>query len=136
MIKKILIVTLTIFMISCSQVKNEPASIAETFVKHYYKFMNTEEAAKYTSMMAQTKIEDELKLLREYRARNPNSEINRSSVSYALEDTKIDKDMAFITYHLTIMPKGGKALDRIALITVKNDKGDWKVIDYSETNRD
>ena len=136
MIKKILILTLTLLIVSCSSVKNEPGSIAEAFVKHYYKFMNTEEAEKYTAMMAKNKIDEELKSLRESRATNPNMEIKRSSVSYSLEDTKIDKDMAFITYHLSIMPNGGKAFDRMALITVKNDKGNWKVIDYSEANRD
>lgn len=134
MLKKILVFTLSSIIISCSSVKNEPASVAENFVKHYYRFMNTEEAGKFTAMMAKEKIDGEIKLLREYRSRNPNSEITRSQVSYTLEDTKIDKDMGFITYHLTITPNGGKPFDKMALITVKDEKGEWKVIDYSETN--
>lgn len=133
MIKKIVLITISFLLISCS-VKNDPNSVADEFVKHYYKFMNTEEAEKYTAMMAKDKIDKEVALLREYRGKNPNSEINRSQVSYVLEDTKTDKDMSFITYHLTIMPKGGKEFDKMALITLKNEQGAWKVIDYSETN--
>lgn len=135
MLKKILVFTLSSIIISCSSVKNEPSSVAENFVKHYYRFMNTEEAEKFTAMMAKEKIDGEIKLLREYRSRNPNSEITRSQVSYTLEDTRMDKDMGFITYHLTITPKGGQPFDKMALITVKDEKGEWKVIDFSETNK-
>jgi hypothetical protein len=135
MIKKILLIGIISIITSCSSNKNEPSSVADNFVKHYYKFMNTEEAQKYTSMMAKDKIDKEIELLREYRSKNPTSEINRSQVSYSLQDTKTDKDMSFITYNLSIMPKGVKPFDKIALITVKNDNGEWKVIDYSETNK-
>lgn len=133
MIKKLLLVTLTFIIVSCASNK-DPNSIGDSFVKHYYKFMNTEESVKYTDMMAKDKIDKEIILLRESRSRNPDMLINRPQVSYKLTDSKIEKDMGFLTYNLTIMPKESKSFDKTALITLKNENGEWKVIDFSETS--
>ncbi|MFN8578556.1 MAG: hypothetical protein U0354_17135 [Candidatus Sericytochromatia bacterium] len=134
MIRKFFLVSICFIILSCSSNKNEANSVADNFVKHYYKFMNIEEAQKYTSMMAKDKIDKEVSLIREARVKNPNSVAPRSEVTYKLEDVKTDKDMSFITYHLSITPKGSNTIDKMALITVKNENGEWKVIDYSETD--
>lgn len=135
MLKKILLISISFIVVSCSGVNNkDPNSVADNFVKHYYKFMNTEESQKYTDMMAKDKIAKEIVLLRESRSRNPDMAINRPQVSYKLSDSKIEKDMGFLTYNLTIIPKESKSFDKTALITLKNENSEWKVIDFTETS--
>lgn len=137
MLKKITLGFIFIFIVlSLACAKKEPyQQVSDAFIANYYKQMNQTEALKYTSDLAKDKIQKEIELVRMSRAQNPNFGDNRASVSYSLEEVKMEKDLTFITYKLTIQPKGGAAYDQSSLLTLKNNNGDWKVIDYSELNR-
>ncbi len=130
---RILLVFIILFGISCGP-KNEPVDIANKFVKYYYQRMNQEEAIKLSSMMAKDKLEKEIELVKESRIKNPQAEQNKAKISYNLEESKIEKDMGFITYKLIIQPKGMKPFNKSALLTLKNESGQWKIINYEEIN--
>lgn len=134
--KVVFSIVLILSLLSFSCAKKEPyQEISDAFISNYYKNMNQTEALKYTSELAKDKLQKEIELVRMSRAQNPNFGDNRSSVSYNLDEIKIEKDLAFITYRLTIQPKAGTAYEQSSLLTLKNTNGEWKVIDFSELNR-
>lgn len=96
--------------------------------------MNQEVAVKYTDMMAKDKLQKELELVREARAKNPQLETNKAKVTTSLSDLKLENNTAQVTYKLTIQTQGGNFLDKVALLTLKKGNKDWKVIDYEEMN--
>jgi len=130
---RILVLIAGLFLVACGP-KNEPEKIGNKFVSFYYQQMNQQEAIKLSNQQAKDKLEKEYELVRENRIKNPQALENRAKVSYKLEESKIEKDMGFLTYRLTIQPNGVTPFDRTALITVQNENGDWKVINYEEVS--
>lgn len=127
-------ITLQLVILTSCQPKEPYIEVADSFVLNYYKVMNQEEAIKFTSQNAKEKLEKELQLVREARAKNPQLDANRANVSYKLEEFKIENNLGMLSYRLTIQPKGAKAFERSALITLINEKNEWKVINYEEIN--
>lgn len=121
----------SLIILSCTQ-KEPYQKVSDDFVKNYYQLMNQEEAFKYTDMMAKDKLQKELELVREARAKNPQIENTKAKVTFSLDELKVEKDTARATYKLTIQTQGGSFLDRVALLTLKKAKEEWKVIDYEE----
>jgi hypothetical protein len=131
---RILIIISCLFLLSCGP-KNEAVNVGNKFVNLYYQQMNQQEALKLSSMMAKEKLEKEYDLVRESRIKNPQPPENRAKVTYKLEDSKLEKDMGFLTYKLTIQPTGAAPFDRTALITIQNENNVWSVINFEELNR-
>ena len=127
-------IIIQVFILTSCQPKEPYVEVADKFVLNYYKVMNQEEAIKFTAQNAKEKLEKELQLVREARAKNPQLEANRASVSYRLEEAKIEKNVGMLSYRLTIQPKGAKAFERSALLTLINEKNEWKVVNYEELN--
>lgn len=121
----------SLILLSCST--REPyQKVSDEFVKNYYQYMNQDEAFKYTDMMAKDKLQKEIELVHEARAKNPQLENTKAKVTSSLGELKLEKEMVRATYKLTIQTQGGSFLDRVALLTLKKTKDEWKVIDYEE----
>ena len=127
-------IIIQVFILTSCQPKEPYLEVADNFVLNYYKVMNQEEAIKFTAQNAKEKLEKELQLVREARAKNPQLDANRANVSYRLEEAKIEKNVGMLSYRLTIQPKGAKAFERSALLTLINEKNEWKVVNYEELN--
>lgn len=120
-----------LMLLSCTP-KEPYQKVSDEFVKNYYQYMNQEEAFKYTDMMAKDKLQKELELVREARSKNPQLETIKAKVTSSLGELKLEKEMVRATYKLTIQTQGGSFLDRVALLTLKKTKDEWKVIDFEE----
>jgi hypothetical protein len=131
---KILLTLISLFLFLACAPKNEAVSTGNKFVSLYYQQMNQEEAIKISDMMARDKLQKEFELVHESRIKNPQLPENRSKVTYKLEESKIEKDMGFLTYILTIQPTGSAPFDKTALITLQNENNVWKVINYEEVS--
>lgn len=131
--KNLLTILSSLVLLSCTT-KEPYQKVSDEFVKSYYQQMNQEVAVKYTDMMAKDKLQKELELVREARAKNPQLETNKAKVTTSLSDLKLENNTAQVTYKLTIQTQGGNFLDKVALLTLKKGNKDWKVIDYEEMN--
>lgn len=129
--KKIFLLLFLFFILSCVK-KEDYIIVSDEFVKNYYQVMNQEEAVKYTDMMAKDMLKKEIELVKESRYKNPTLEANKAKVSFTLTETSFKKDIANITYRLTIQPKGSAFINRDAIISLKKISNDWKVINYQE----
>ncbi len=129
--KKIFLLLFLFFVLSCAK-KEDYIIVSDEFVKNYYQVMNQEEAVKYTDMMAKDMLKKEIDLVKESRYKNPTLEANKAKVSFTLTETSFKKDIANITYRLTIQPKGSAFINIDAIISLKKISNDWKVINYQE----
>lgn len=131
--KNLLTILSSLLLLSCTT-KEPYQKVSDEFVKSYYQQMNQEVAFKYTDMMAKDKLQKEIDLVHEARAKNPQLEVNKAKVTTSLSDLKLENNTAQVTYKLTIQTQGGSFLDKVALLTLKKGSEDWKVIDYEEMN--
>ena len=110
---------------------DDPArAAAERFVDRYYVEIDLSRAHEEAVGLARAKVEREMKLLEGVQ---PAEESSRPRVHYRfVEQQEPGRDRRGFIYELTISFEQGEQLQRKALVTVGEQDGAWRAVNFQE----
>lgn len=110
---------------------DDPArAAAERFVDQYYVEIDLPGAREESVGLARAKVERELSLIQ---GQPPPEDALRPRIHYRfLEQQDSDRDRRGFLYELTISFDGGEQLQRRALVTVREEDGAWRAVNFQE----
>lgn len=110
---------------------DDPArAAAERFVDQYYVEIDLPGAREESTGLARAKVEKEIALLQ---GQAPAEDAVRPRIHYRfLEQQEPGRDRRGFVYELTISFDGGEQFQRRALVTVREDEGVWRAVNFQE----
>jgi hypothetical protein len=123
------LVALLVLAAACTS--DDPArAAAERFVDRYYVEIDLPRALDESTGLARAKVEKEISLLVGVA---PPEEAMRPRIHYRfVEQQDPGRDRRGFVYELTISFDGGEQLQRRALVTVREDEGTWRAVNFQE----
>jgi hypothetical protein len=116
----------------CSR-DNTPQGVADRFVQAYYVQIDQAAALEFTTALARERLQRELQLVAPIR-RGGSVEQARPKVEYSLVRTQPDGRQVLFVYDLTITPTHVSPMAKKVLIITDQFAGQWKVINFTETD--
>jgi hypothetical protein len=116
----------------CSR-DNTPQGVADRFVQAYYVQIDQAQALEFTTALARERLQRELQLVAPIR-RGGSVEQARPKVEYNLVRTQPDGRQVLFVYDLTITPTHVSPMVKKVLIITDQFAGQWKVINFTETD--
>ena len=110
---------------------DDPArAAAERFVDQYYVEIDLPGALAESVGLAHAKVQRELELIKD---QPPPEDALRPRIHYRFLEQQIsERDRRGFLYELTISFDGGEQLQRRALVTVREDEGTWRAVNFQE----
>jgi hypothetical protein len=116
----------------CSR-DNTPKGVADRFVHAYYVQIDQAQALEFTTALARERLQRELQLVGPIR-RGGGVEQARPQVEYNLVRTQPEGRQVLFVYDLTITPMQVSPMVKKVLIITEQFAGQWKVINFAETD--
>jgi hypothetical protein len=116
----------------CSR-DNTPKGVADRFVQAYYVQIDQAQALEFTTALARERLQRELQLVGPIR-QGGSVEQARPQVAYNLVHTQPEGRQVLFVYDLTITPMHVSPMLRKVLIITDQFAGQWKVINFTETD--
>lgn len=117
---------------ACHAPSGTPRAAAEGFLDAHYVRIDLEAARPFCVGLALDKLEKEIALLAD------NAEaaaIERPRVTYSMEQGSDTETRAQYAYQLVVHPSGVDPFHKLVVLSLRNDKGAWRVSNYSESDR-
>ena len=125
-------ILITLVFGGCSR-DNTPKGVAERFVHAYYVQIDQAQALEFTAALAHERLQREIQLVAPIR-RGGSVEQARPKVEYNLVRTQPDGRQVLFVYDLTITPTHVPPIMKKVLIITDQSAGQWKVINFTETD--
>jgi len=125
-------ILIALILDGCSR-DNTPQGVADRFVQAYYVQIDQAAALEFTTALARERLQRELQLVAPIR-RGGSVEQARPKVEYNLVRTQPDGRQVLFVYDLTITPTHVSPIMKKILIITDQFAGQWKVINYTETD--
>jgi len=129
--RRAVVAALALLAVVSGCTSDDPArAAAERFVDRYYVEIDLTGARDEAAGLARAKVEREMKLLEGI---TPPEDSARPRVHYRfLEQQEPGRDRRGFVYELTISFERGDQLQRRALVTVGQDDGAWRAVNFQE----
>jgi len=113
---------------ACRHSMDTPRGVSDAFVDAYFVRIDLDAARSLSSGLAQKKIDEELELTSQVEI---DAETHQPRINYTLQHASEEPQQAQYAYELTIRPPGLEPFERLAMVTVRNQDGAWRVTNYS-----
>jgi hypothetical protein len=118
--------------IGCTPPGDSPRAAAEAFLDNHYVHIDLAAARPFCIGLALDKLDQEVALTRDAQI---DAETRKPRVTYRMEESHDDADRAQYAYILEIHPDGADTFRKLVVLTLRKDGSDWRVSNYSESDR-
>jgi hypothetical protein len=115
-------------IVACRPSLDTSRGVSDAFVDAYFVRIDLKTARTLVSGLALNKIDKELELTRHVEI---DEETHKPSITYKLTHASEDPAHAQYAYELTIRPPGLEPFGRLAMVTVRDQDGTWRVTNYN-----
>lgn len=104
-------------------------AVAERFMEHYYVLADLQGAKRFTTGLADEKIQEQVKLTAGSVA---DAEARSREVSFTLLEKQEQEGKVFLVYEVTVVPRGGTPFKKRSFLSLGLVGGAWKVTNFRD----
>ena len=116
---------------SCGRDLGTAQGVVEEFLDQYYVHINLEKAKGYTVSVAQSKINEEIRLTA---GQTIDASTRKPKINYKLLNEKENAERATFMYEGTIQSDDGSSFTKKWLITARKEGDQWRVSNFTESD--